>query len=107
MLSATALGHVPTKMVSALQGAIQKDIPIIIASQTLYGRTHKYVYAALRKLSMDLGCIYVEDMLPEVAYVKLGWVLAKTNDMTKVKELMQQNIAGEINNRSTDDVFLR
>ncbi|MBW2966003.1 Glu-tRNA(Gln) amidotransferase subunit GatD [Candidatus Woesearchaeota archaeon] len=110
VLAATALGHVPTNgpkaIIPDLKKAIDKKIPVVIASQTLYGRVHPLVYTNLRKLSVELGCIFVEDMLPETAYVKLGWVLAKTTNPEKVKELMLTNIAGEITERSDDKSFL-
>jgi len=110
VLAATALGHVPTNgpksVIPNIKKAIDKKISIVIASQTLYGRVHPLVYTNLRKLSIELGCIFVEDMLPETAYVKLGWVLAKTKDPEKVKELMLTNIAGEISERSLDKEFL-
>jgi len=110
VLAATALGHVPTngekEIITNLKKAIDKKIPVVVASQTLYGRVHPLVYTNLRKLSVELGCIFVEDMLPETAYVKLGWVLGKTNDPKKVKELMLTNIAGEITERSDDKSFL-
>ena len=38
--------------------------------------------------------------LPEVALVKLMWVLGHTKKMEKVRELMLTNIAGEISERS-------
>jgi glutamyl-tRNA(Gln) amidotransferase subunit D len=111
VLAATALGHIPTlkkgySLMPVLKKAIDKKIPVIIASQTLYGRVHPLVYTNLRKLSIELGCIFVEDMLPETAYIKLGWVLGKTKDPEKVKELMLTNIAGEISERSLDKEFL-
>ncbi|MFH1317328.1 MAG: Glu-tRNA(Gln) amidotransferase subunit GatD [Candidatus Woesearchaeota archaeon] len=110
VLSATALGHVPVNGKSSLlpniKKAAEKGVHIIIASQTLYGRTHPYVYSNLRKLSIDNKCIFVEDMLPETAYIKLGWILAKTTKHEEVKELMQKNIAGEINKRHNPESFL-
>jgi glutamyl-tRNA(Gln) amidotransferase subunit D len=45
-------------------------------------------------------------MLPETAYVKLGWVLGHTKNLEKVRELMLTNIAGEIAERSEIDAFL-
>ena len=45
-------------------------------------------------------------MLPETAYVKLGWVLGHTKDLNKAKELMLTNIAGEINKRIAPKSFL-
>jgi glutamyl-tRNA(Gln) amidotransferase subunit D len=111
VLSATALGHVPTEnskinLIPHIKKAIEKGIPVIISSQALYGRVHPLVYTNLRKLSVELNCIFVEDMHPETAYVKLGYVLAQTKDMEKIKELMLTNIAGEITERSNEESFL-
>jgi len=105
VLAATALGHVPKDIIPNLEKAVKK-IPVIIASQTVYGRVHPLVYTNLRKLSIELGCIFAEDMLPETAYVKLGWVLAKTTNPEEVREMMQKNIAGEITERILPDSFL-
>jgi len=111
VLAATALGHIPTlkegySLMPNLKKAIDKKIPVVIASQTLYGRVHPLVYTNLRKLSIELGCIFIEDMLPETAYVKLGYILAQTTNPKKVKELMLTNIVGEITERSLDKSFL-
>ncbi len=106
VLAATALGHVPQKVLPNIKKAIDKKIPVIIASQTLYGRVHPLVYSALRELSIKLKCVFVEDMLPETAYIKLGCVLAQTKDLGKVKELMLTNVSGEITDRSLDKEFL-
>ncbi|MBT5022364.1 Glu-tRNA(Gln) amidotransferase subunit GatD [Candidatus Woesearchaeota archaeon] len=102
VLSATALGHVPTvskdhTLIPKLERAKKEGIPIVIASQTLYGRTHPFVYTNLRKLSVEVDCIFVEDMLPETALIKLSWVLGHTTDKAEVKKMMLKNIAGEIN----------
>jgi len=111
VLSATALGHVPTlkqkySLLPNLKKAIKKKISVIIASQTLYGRVHPYVYTNLRKLSMELDSVFAGDMLPEVAYVKLGWVLAHTKNPDEVKKLMLVNYAGEISERSVNGSYL-
>jgi glutamyl-tRNA(Gln) amidotransferase subunit D len=111
VLAATALGHVPTEtsgknILPNIKKAIDIGIPVVIASQTLYGRVHPLVYTNLRKLSIELQCIFAEDMLPEVAYVKLGWVLGHTNKMDKVREMMLTNYAGEITERTDEKSFL-
>lgn len=111
VLSATALGHVPLlvkgySLEPYLTKAHEKGMAVIIASQTIYGRTHPYVYSNLRKLSITHGCIYVDDMLPETAYVKLGWVLGHTSDIEEIKKMMLENVAGEINERHEPDSFL-
>jgi glutamyl-tRNA(Gln) amidotransferase subunit D len=111
VLGATALGHVPTEasplnLLPAIKKAIDKGLSVIIASQTLYGRVHPLVYTNLRKLSIGLSCIFVEDMTPETAYIKLGWVLAHTTNPEKVKEMMLTSFAGEITERTDQNTFL-
>ncbi len=111
VIAATALGHVPTNnpkysILNALEKAKKLKKPVVIASQTLYGRTHKYVYTNLRKLSIEKHCIYVEDMTPETAYVKLGWIMGKTKNFEEIKKLMETNIANEFNPRIQTNEFL-
>jgi glutamyl-tRNA(Gln) amidotransferase subunit D len=43
---------------------------------------------------LDAGAIEGEDMLPEVALVKLMWVLG--NEPDEVESMMKASIAGEI-----------
>ena len=58
----------------SIKKATSKGVFVGITTQTLYGTTDPYVYAAGR-LMLDSGAIFLKDMLPETAYVKLGWVL--------------------------------
>ncbi len=109
VLAATALGHVPTtknSLMPNIKKVIDKGITVVIASQTLYGRTHPYVYTNLRKLSVQMGCIFAEDMLPEVAYIKLGYILSKAKNKDEVRQMMLENIAGEITKRILPKSFL-
>lgn len=111
VIAATALGHVPTinpkySLVKKLKELIDNNVAVVISTQTIYGRVHPYVYTNLRKLSVQLDCIFVEDMLPETAYVKLGWVLGHTHQIDEVKEMMLTNYAGEISERSDEKGFL-
>lgn len=107
IIAGTAMGHVPINskksLEPALKRAIQAKIPVMICSQTLYGRVHPYVYTNLRKVSMGIGATYLADMLPEVAYTKL-MVALKEKDPVK---FMLTNIAGELTDREIDDSFLR
>jgi glutamyl-tRNA(Gln) amidotransferase subunit D len=104
VLEGTGFGHVPTngknQWISTIKKITKKGIPVVIAAQTLYGRVNTNVYANLRILFHDAGAIPGEDMLPEVAFVKLGWVLGHTKKFEEVKKLMLKNIAGEITERS-------
>jgi len=45
-------------------------------------------------------------MLPEVAYIKLGWALGQTDDLAKVKEIMLTPISGDITEREPYDGYL-
>jgi len=64
-----------------------------------------FVYDTGRDL-MAKGIIPAENMLPEVAYVKLAWALGQTTDLGKVKDLMLTPIAGEITEREPYNGYL-
>ena len=55
---------------------------------------------------MELGVVPTANMLPEVAYVKLGWALGQTDDLEKVKEIMLTPIAREITEREPSNGYL-
>ena len=46
------------------------------------------------------------DMTPETAYVKLAWALGQTDKLDEVKDIIQTNIAGELNESSSVEYFL-
>lgn len=108
VVSATALGHTPTNpaFLRKLKELRDSGCLVVIASQTVYGRVHPYVYTNLRKLSIELGCLFAMDMLPEVAYVKLMWALGQKQG-EEAQKLMLANIAGEITERSDVESFLQ
>jgi len=76
-----------------------------MTSQANYGRVDPYVYSTGRALA-NHGVVYLEDMLPETAYVKLSWVLGQTNNIEKVRHLMVSNIRGEYSKKSNPNSFL-
>jgi glutamyl-tRNA(Gln) amidotransferase subunit D len=106
VLEGTGLGHAPEQLDEGIERAIENNIPVVMTSQCLWGRTSMRVYSRGRNL-LELGVFPVEDMLPETAYIKLMWVLDKTQDPEEVKNLMQENLAGEINPRSQPDTYLK
>jgi len=99
IIEGTGLGHVSTEWVPLIKTATDAGIPVVLTSQCVSGRVCDRVYDTGRDI-LKAGAIEAEDMLSEVALVKLMWVLGQTGDMEKVKGLMQTNIAGEIT-RST------
>lgn len=106
VIEGTGFGHVPTQTLDKnksfldhIRRGIENNVIFVMTSQTIYGRTNPFVYSNARIL-YELGVIYAEDILPEVAYTKLIWILGHTNDYNEVKKLMLTNIAGEISERS-------
>jgi len=105
VIAGTGLGHVNKPIYKALEKAIKKGVHIYMTVQTLWGFTQMYVYDTGRDL-MHLGIIPAENMLPEVAYIKLGWALGQTKDREKVKKLMLTPISGEITEREPHDGYI-
>jgi glutamyl-tRNA(Gln) amidotransferase subunit D len=99
VLEGTGLGHVPENLLPSIERANEKGVPIVMTTQTIYGRVDMKVYSTGREL-LSRGVISGEDMLPETAYVKLMHVLGDTKDMDEIKTKMQTNIAGEIEERT-------
>lgn len=109
IIAGTGLGHVSTNpgndkfarsLIPSLKSLIDSGIPVVIAPQTIYGRLNLDVYSAGRLLS-KIGVIgHNCDWLPEVALVKLMFVLGHTKNMKKIEELMLNNIAGEISDQT-------
>jgi len=105
VIAGTGLGHVNKPLYPALKKAYEKGVHIFMTVQTLWGYVQMYVYETGRDM-MNLGVIPASNMLPEVAYVKLGWVLGHTNDPKKVKEMMLKPISGEITEREPINGYL-
>ena len=105
VIAGTGLGHVNKPVYPAIERACKKGVAIYMTVQTLWGYTHMFVYDTGRDL-MSLGIIPADNMLPEVAYVKLGWALGQTDDLDKVRELMLTPINGEITEREPYNGYL-
>lgn len=99
VIEGTGLGHVSTEWIPSIKKAVDNGVHVVMTSQCLSGRVCDRVYDTGRDL-LNAGIIEGEDMLPEVALVKLMWVLAQTKNPAEVCRLMQTNIAGELSERS-------
>lgn len=87
VIAGTGLGHVNKPLYPAIQRATKAGVAIYMTVQTLWGFVHMFVYETGRDM-MSKGVIPADNMLPEVAYVKLAWALGQTNDLEKVKKIM-------------------
>ena len=87
--------------INKLKEAERKGIFVFATPQTIYGRLDPYVYSTAREL-LKTGVVYLEDILSETAFVKLGWILGHENwakNEKLVKEKMLENISKEFNDR--------
>jgi len=105
ILELTGLGHVPSQQAESnwlptIKRLTDKGLVICGALQTIYGRLNPNVYSAGRDLQKT-GLIFLEDMLPETAFAKLGWVLGHPSWIRdgKVQQKMLENFAHELNDR--------
>ena len=105
IIAGTGLGHVNKPLYPALERAVKAGMHIYMTVQTLWGYTHMSVYETGRDL-MSIGVIPAENMLPEVAYVKLAWALGQSNDREEVKKIMLTPVCGEITEREPYNGYL-
>ncbi len=110
VISGTALGHVSLEGKKSLKKQLlslkKEGIPVVMTTQSIYGRVDPLVYSPLRFLSIEANVIFAEDMLTEVAYVKLGWLLSKKKKYEEIREDFMENFAGEFNLISRENEFL-
>jgi len=93
VLEGTGLGHVASDWIEGIKRATEEGMPVVIASQCLRGRICDRVYDTGRDM-LQAGAIEGADMLPEVALVKMMWLLA--NHPGSFAALMSRPLAGEI-----------
>jgi glutamyl-tRNA(Gln) amidotransferase subunit D len=105
VIAGTGLGHVNKPVFPALQRAIEKGVHVVMTVQTLWGYAQMYVYDTGRDL-LDLGVVPLDNMLPETALMKLGWVLGHTHDHDEVQKMMRHSISHEITEREPHNGYL-
>jgi len=101
----TGLGHVNKPLYPAIERAAKAGVAVYMTVQTLWGYVHMFVYDTGRDL-MAKGVVPAENMLPETAYIKLGWALGQTDDLEKVKDIMLTPINDEITPREPYNGYL-
>ena len=99
VLAGTGLGHVSTEWIPYLKSLADEGMVIMMTSQCLNGRVCDRVYDTGRDL-LKIGVIEGADTLPEVALVKLMWVLGNEKDPDKQRLLLSSSLIGECMRRS-------
>jgi len=105
VIAGTGLGHVNSPLYPALERAISNGVHIVMTVQTLWGFAQMYVYETGRDL-LDIGVVPLDNMLPETALMKLGWVLGHTDDHSEVLAMMRKPINREITEREPHNGYL-
>ena len=105
VIAGTGLGHINKPLYPAIERCAKEGVAVYMTVQTLWGYVHMFVYDTGRDL-MSKGIIPLANMLPEVAYIKLGWALGQTSDLEKVKELMLTPVSDEITDREPYNGYL-
>jgi len=105
VIAGTGLGHVNRPLYPALERAISNGVHIVMTVQTLWGFAQMYVYETGRDL-LDIGVVPLDNMLPETALMKLGWVLGHTDDHSEVLAMMRKPVNREITEREPHNGYL-
>ncbi len=105
VIAGTGLGHVNKPLYPALKRASDKGVAVYMTVQTLWGYVQMFVYETGREM-MALGVVPAENMLPEVAWVKLGWALGQTSDLEEVKKIMLTPMNDDITKREPYNGYL-
>lgn len=101
----TGLGHVNKELYPAIERAHKNGVHMFMTVQTIWGYAHMFVYDTGRDM-MAKGIVPLGNMLPETAYIKLGWVLGQTDDPEEVKRLMLTPVNDEITEREPYNGYL-
>jgi len=99
VLAGTGLGHISTALIPSMRRLIDGGTLVVMTTQCMQGRVCDRVYDTGRDL-LAAGVIEGGDMLPEVALVKMMWVLGNEQDPVRAGHLMHTDLKGECNRRS-------
>ena len=105
VIAGTGLGHVNRPLFPALKRAIDQGVHVVMTVQTLWGFAQMYVYDTGRDL-LDIGVVPLDNMLPETALMKLGWVLGQTDEHDEVMTMMRNPVNHEITDREPHNGYL-
>lgn len=113
VIEGTGLGHLPivendkfteenSRVFESLK-KLSRKMPVVMSSQTIYGRINMNVYSPGRML-LSIGILgNFSDMTPETTFIKLWWLLSNYNtDEIRRKNLIMKNFRGELTDKSDE-----
>ena len=103
VIEGTGLGHAPETIFENIKYAVDNGVVVVMTSQTINGRVNMNVYSNGVELQ-KLGVISCEDIIPEVALVKLMYLLGNYS-VEETKKLINKNLKGEISKISRFDSY--
>ena len=98
VLAGTGLGHVGADHVPWIRAATERGLVVAMTTQCLEGNVEPYIYSTGREL-LRAGVLYLGDLIPETAYVKMVWALGHASDPAGVARLLSEDRAGEFHDR--------
>jgi len=98
VLAGTGLGHVGADQLPWIRAATARGVVVAMTTQCLEGNVEPFVYSTGREL-LRSGVIYLGDLLPETAYVKMVWALGHASEPEEVAKLLARDRAGEFHDR--------
>lgn len=115
VLVGSGLGHFPVTKVDetciehekifSILSNLAKTIPVVMSTQTIYGRVHMNVYSPGRALQQSGVLGHLSSMTPETSYIKLAWLLSNYSK-EEIPALFMKNILGELD-PIKEDMFMR
>jgi len=108
VIEGTGLGQAPVgvpndlaklhaEILSAIKKIIESGCAVVMTSQCVFGGVQMNVYSDAIYLERA-GVISADDMLTEVAFIKLAWALGNFKQ-DEAKQILRANLRGEINER--------
>lgn len=93
VIEALGRGNLPPQMVPGIKRAINQNIPVVMVSRCPTGRVlDSYGYEGGGKHLRELGVIFGGNLPGQKIRIKLMLALGLTNNMDKIKEIIEQNL---------------